>query len=174
MRCGIPLLGDRVAPRCRCADGILVVLLTRNGVRRQQWLPLEITNPLDLISVLKRHRIDTVVCGGISREERETLTSYAPTVIENVACSAGEALAALEDGSLRPGFGFESGHTPGKENRWRTPFGSQSGNGLRTRRCRPNPRCRSGPEGESLASGETAGRDLWGGPSRAFRQRRRR
>ena len=106
MRYGIPLLRDRVAPRCRCADGILIVVLKRNGGSSHQWLPLEITDPLDLISVLKRHRIDTVVCGGMSRKERELLSSCAPTMIENVACSAEEALAALEDGSLGPGFGF--------------------------------------------------------------------
>ena len=112
MRYGIPLLGDRVAPRCRCADGILIVALKRNRENSCQWLPLEITDPLELISVLKLNRIDTVVCGGISNEERELLTSCAPTVIENVACSAREALAALQDGSLQPGFGFSRVDSP--------------------------------------------------------------
>ena len=118
MRYGIPLLGDRVAPRYRCADGILIVVLKRNRGSSRQWLPLEITDPLDLIAVLKRHRIDTVVCGGISHEEREMLTSHVPTVIENVACSAGEALAALEEGSLRPGFGFARVDSAARR-RWR-------------------------------------------------------
>ena len=52
------------------------------------------------------YRIDTVVCGGISLEERELLNTCVPSVIENVACSAEDALAALEGGTLRPGFGF--------------------------------------------------------------------
>jgi uncharacterized metal-binding protein len=106
MRCGVPLLGDRVAPRCRCADGLLIVVLNRGRVRFQRWLPLEITNPLDLISALRQHRLDLVVCGGINHDEREALTSLAPRIVENVACSAGEVVAALQDGSLRPGFGF--------------------------------------------------------------------
>ena len=86
------------------ADGIMIVGLKRNRAGLRRWLPLEITDPLDLISVLKRHRIDTVVCGGISREERELLTSSVPTVIENVACSAEEVVAALE-AFLRCGVG---------------------------------------------------------------------
>jgi len=106
MRYGIPLLGNRVAPRCRCADGILIVVAGNKRGSSHRWMPLKITGPHDLIAVLKRHRVDAVVCGGISREERETLASCASTVIENVACSVGEALAALEDGSLRSGFGF--------------------------------------------------------------------
>lgn len=112
MRCGIPLLGNRVAPRCRCADGVLIVVSTRNRGSSHQWVPLEITNPLDLTAILRQYRVDTVVCGGISREERETLLSCAPTVIDNVACSVDEALAALEDGALRPGFGFGADRTP--------------------------------------------------------------
>jgi uncharacterized metal-binding protein len=114
MRYGIPLLGERVAPRCRCADGILIVASRPNRRPTERWLPLEITVPMDLISVLKKNRIDAVVCGGISREERETLAPYAPTIIENVACSAGEALAALKDGSLRPGFGFAPADRAGR------------------------------------------------------------
>jgi uncharacterized metal-binding protein len=93
----------------------MIVGLKRNRAGLRRWLPLEITDPLDLISVLKRHRIDTVVCGGISCEERELLTSCVTTVIENVACSAEEVVAALEDGSIRPGFGFAQAveHGPG-------------------------------------------------------------
>jgi uncharacterized metal-binding protein len=108
MRYGIPLLGNRVAPRCRCADGILIV--TKRAKRRaaQRWMSLAITEPRDLIAVLERHRVDAVVCGGISREERDVLTSRAPTVIENVACSVDELLVALEEGSLREGFGLTS------------------------------------------------------------------
>jgi uncharacterized metal-binding protein len=106
MRYGIPLLGDRVAPRCRCADGILIVIEGRGRGTSQRWLPLRITDPQDLIAVLKSHRVDTVVCGGISREEREAVISWAPRVIDNVACTAGEAVAALEAGSLRSGFGL--------------------------------------------------------------------
>jgi len=64
---------------------------------------------MDLAGILKSLRVDTFVCGGISRETRDSLRANGIVVMNNVACSAEEILAALESGSLRPGFGLSSG-----------------------------------------------------------------
>ena len=106
MRYGIPLLGDRVAPRCSCSDCMLVVTLSRGRFTTQERLPLDITSPLNLISNLRAQRIDTLVCGGVSPQTRETLLGEEVTVIDNVACSSGQVLAAIAAGRLRPGYGF--------------------------------------------------------------------
>ena len=82
MRYGIPLLGDRVAPRCNCADCILVVTSVRGRVSAQQRVPLDITSPLNLTSNLRARRIDTLVCGGINHETRESVAGAAVSVIE--------------------------------------------------------------------------------------------
>ena len=108
MRYGIPLLGNRVAPRCNCADCILIITSVRGKITGQQRVPLDITSPLNLVSSLRARRIDTLVCGGINRETRESVAGGPVTVIDNVACSAEQALAAIAAGRLHSGFGFQA------------------------------------------------------------------
>ena len=108
MRCGITLLGDRVSPRCTAADGLMVVALQRGRMTSCQTLPMEISSPLDLLAELKRQGIDTLVCGGITRDIRDVLLTAVADIVDNVACSKEEAVAALEQGVLQPGFGLSS------------------------------------------------------------------
>ena len=108
MRYGIPLLGNRVAPRCTCADCMLVVTLQRGQVTARDRVPLDITSPMGFIELLRRRGIETVICGGIRRETREALASDDVAVIHNVACSAEQAVAAIATGRLRSGYGFHS------------------------------------------------------------------
>jgi uncharacterized metal-binding protein len=116
MRYGIPLLGNRVAPRCTCADCMLVVTLARGRITTQDRVPLDITNPLNLLSGLRTRRVDTLVCGGIGPQAREMLAGEDIGVIDNVACSADEVLSAIAAGRLRSdyGFGAESRSAPGR------------------------------------------------------------
>jgi uncharacterized metal-binding protein/predicted Fe-Mo cluster-binding NifX family protein len=106
MRYGIPILGERVAPRCTYAESVLVVELRRNRAKKEAVATLAEHSLLDLVKVLSECRIDTLVCGGISREEREYLSTRDVDIIDNVACSVDEILEALRTGSLRPGFGL--------------------------------------------------------------------
>ena len=108
MRCGITLLGDRVSPRCTAADGLMVVSLQRGRLTSCETLPVEIASPLDLLAELKRRGIDTLVCGGIARDTRDVLLTAVGDIVDNVACSKQEAVAALERGVLLPGFGLSS------------------------------------------------------------------
>lgn len=103
---GVPLLNDRVAPRCTSADHLLVVTMRRERVVSQHAVPVEIRSPFVLLGVLQSHGVETLVCGGISRDARDALQAQAITVVDNVASSAGDVVAALDAGSLRPDFGF--------------------------------------------------------------------
>jgi uncharacterized metal-binding protein/predicted Fe-Mo cluster-binding NifX family protein len=109
MRYAIPLLEDRVAPRCTFADSILLVTAARHRILERSVVPLEGTAWTDLARVLSDHRVDTMVCGGISPATRESIRAGAVTIIENVAGSSAEILDALEQGTLRPGFGLSRG-----------------------------------------------------------------
>ena len=73
MRYGIPLVGDRVAPRCVFAESVLVVVSRRHLARPEGRIVLEDHGLLDLAKILSENRIDVLICGGISREEREFL-----------------------------------------------------------------------------------------------------
>ena len=113
MRYAIPLLKDRVAPRCTIAGGLLLVSLDRNHVADRRRLRPAGTSWPELMAQLTAERVDTLVCGGISRDEKQLLLSRNIVVIENVACTEQEIVEAIEDGSLYPGFGFG----PGVQNR---------------------------------------------------------
>jgi uncharacterized metal-binding protein len=106
MRCGITLLGNRVSPRCTAADGLTVVDLHRGSLTSCQDCPVEISSALDLLAEIKRYGIDTLVCGGITRDIRDVLMTAVADIVDNVACSRDQAIAALEQGVLRPGFGL--------------------------------------------------------------------
>lgn len=108
MRYGITLLGNRVAPRSTCADSVLVVVLRRHQARPETTAALPGHSLLDLAKVLSDNRVDTLVCGGISREDRDYLTARQIAVVDNVAASMDELLAALDTDTLRPGFGLNT------------------------------------------------------------------
>jgi uncharacterized metal-binding protein len=61
-----------------------------------------------LAKVLTDSRIDVLVCGGISREEREFLSTRQIEVVDNVVAAADEVVSALESGRLKSGFGLKS------------------------------------------------------------------
>lgn len=106
MRYGIPLLGNRVAPRCTFADEVMVVVLRRREVRREESLALPSHSLMDLIDLLAKYRIDTLVCGGISRQNREFLEARSVNIIDNVSCTLDELMSAIRRGVLQPGLGF--------------------------------------------------------------------
>jgi len=108
MRYLIPLLGDRVAPRCTSANGMLIVKLNKGDIVSKQHMSLNAPTTLDYSYQLKRFRIDILVCGGISRDMRDILKSENIDIVENVACSADEILVALEEGTLLSGFGIST------------------------------------------------------------------
>jgi uncharacterized metal-binding protein/predicted Fe-Mo cluster-binding NifX family protein len=113
MRYAIPLLGDRIAPRCTIADSILLLTVARNKVRSQRVLPVRQHTWDELIQALLAAGVDILVCGGISRAARETVVASDVEVVENVAGTATEIVRALRVGNLHNGFGLEVGYTQG-------------------------------------------------------------
>lgn len=116
MRFGIPLLDQRVAPRCTIADSVLLITLKRRRILGQSTVGLDHATWMDLARLLAEEAVDTLVCGGISRANRETILSYDVDVIDNVAGTAQEVVEALRRGGLTSGFGLgvqESGTAGG-------------------------------------------------------------
>jgi uncharacterized metal-binding protein/predicted Fe-Mo cluster-binding NifX family protein len=106
MRFGIPLLADRVAPRCTFADSVLVVTAKRRRIEDRLEVPLEGTTWADLAAVLAEHEVDTLVCGGITPSTRESIRAREVAVIDNVAGTWEEIVEALRVGKIKPGFGL--------------------------------------------------------------------
>ncbi len=104
MRIGIPLLADRVAPRCTFAESILLVDTRRRRIDVQASIPLEGAVWADMAATLADNEVDTLVCGGISRSTRESVEGREVTVIDNVAGTSAEVLEALRKGSILPGL----------------------------------------------------------------------
>ncbi len=110
---GVPLLTNRVAPRCTAADTLLLVTVDRNRVINSRSVPVGPQATGEFVDLLAKHTVAILVCGGISRETREIVQAHAIEVMENVACSAEEIVAALDAGVLRPGLGFGGNSRPG-------------------------------------------------------------
>lgn len=108
MRYAIPLLGDRVAPRCTFADSILLVTLRRGRITEQATVRMDGTTWADLARVLSDQRVDTMVCGGISRSTRDSIRANHVEIVENVAGRSEEILQAIQRGVLEPGYGLAS------------------------------------------------------------------
>ena len=106
MRFGIPLLADRVAPRCTFADSVLVVSLQGRRIRDESVVPLNGTTWADLVETLSDQEVDTLICGGIAPATRESIRSRDVEVVENVAGTRAEVLEALGKGRIRSGFGL--------------------------------------------------------------------
>ncbi|MFC1662164.1 DUF1847 domain-containing protein, partial [Gemmatimonadota bacterium] len=116
MRFGIPLLANRVAPRCTFADSVLVVTAKRRRIQNRAVVPLDGTTWVDLAALLTEHQVDTLICGGISPTARESIRGRQVSVIDNVAGTVDEVLDALQErGQVPSGFGLgpESGWNPG-------------------------------------------------------------
>ena len=106
MRYAIQLRGQRVAPRYAAAQTLRLVTLNRGSVTGQKEVPAAGTNWVDQLRLLTAHQVDVLVCGGIDAASRDSIRSAGVTVIDNVACSVDEVLAALAAGTLCRGYGF--------------------------------------------------------------------
>jgi len=103
---GIPLFRERVAPRCTIADSILLVKATSDGIDLKERFRIEEKSWIELLKILNDNKVDTLVCGGINFEHRKSVLESDISIIDNVACSGEDIIKAIEDKTLRPGFGF--------------------------------------------------------------------
>jgi uncharacterized metal-binding protein/predicted Fe-Mo cluster-binding NifX family protein len=103
----VPLLRSRVAPRCSTAEELLVVTLSGDQIVGRQVVPLEAGTAEDVVELVSRWNVGTLVCGGVAPELRDGLAECRISVIDNVAGSAEDVTQALKRGTLRPGFGFQ-------------------------------------------------------------------
>lgn len=99
MRYGIPIIGDRVAPRCIYAEGLLVISISRRKVSNPEKLSVPISSAVELLSLLRRSKIDTVICGGVSQSVREMLHSEGIEIIDNVTGNTDPVVANLYNSS---------------------------------------------------------------------------
>lgn len=107
MTYGIPLLGNRIAPRCTIADRLLVVTVSRNQVRSRRVLAVEPSDWDGLVALLLGAQVDTFVCGGIARTVKDEVVSSRIGVIDNVAGTSDDVLAAVVNGTLCRELGLQ-------------------------------------------------------------------
>lgn len=105
MRYALPILNGRIAPRPTSADTLLLVDRENGGCRTDQ-VPLEEPSMVEVLAVLQECSADVFVCCGIDRTARGEIAGVGIEVMENVACSASEAIAAIGEQRLQSGFGL--------------------------------------------------------------------
>ncbi len=108
MLIAIPLLGQRVAPRCIFADSILIASLKWGRINVRGEIRLYGHTNMEFLSVLAEHDVETLICSGIGKSTREALNLRNVAIIENVTGTAEELLKALPLEKVKSGFGFEA------------------------------------------------------------------
>ena len=109
MKYGITLLGERVSPRCSYADSIMLISQKRNGLCTPKRLPVDNLNMPDLSDLLLQNRVDVLVCGGITNENKEFLNKRNLDVIDNVIGTSVGVIHGLTSGELKAGYGLNHG-----------------------------------------------------------------
>jgi uncharacterized metal-binding protein/predicted Fe-Mo cluster-binding NifX family protein len=149
MRYGIPLFGERVAPRCTIADALLLIQMSGRRVRSRDVVSMESRTLDTFLNVLTRTHVDTLVCGGISKPTKELVLANCIDVVDNVAATAEQVIGAIQTGSLKSGFGLAyhiapldaSGasaspeESPGRETSGVNPMHMREGNHIRESDC---------------------------------------
>lgn len=107
MRYCIPVYGDRIAPRCTIAEALLFVTIGWGRMDEAPLVELRDQTWLEITELMVRHRVGTLVCGGLPRASRSALDDLGITVIDNVASTVEAILAAISRDELKPGFGLE-------------------------------------------------------------------
>jgi uncharacterized metal-binding protein/predicted Fe-Mo cluster-binding NifX family protein len=87
---------------------LLLARVSHGRVVSDARLTVTLRSHVELLDAVAEHRVEGLVCGGVSREVREALATQGVVIVENVACSAEEVVAALDAGSLCSGYGFKS------------------------------------------------------------------
>jgi uncharacterized metal-binding protein/predicted Fe-Mo cluster-binding NifX family protein len=103
---GIPLFGNRVAPRFTIADSILLIKITVNRIVNRKILKIDERSWNGLLKILNDNNVDILVCGGINYNDRLLTTETGISIIDNVACSDTEVIEAIKTRTLKPGLGL--------------------------------------------------------------------
>jgi uncharacterized metal-binding protein/predicted Fe-Mo cluster-binding NifX family protein len=106
MRYAIPISNRRIAPRCTFAESLLLLVVSQNRIKSQQTYNMAGYGLLSLAKALAENRIDTLICGGISRENRAYLELQNIDIIDNVASTVDDIIESLRNGLLHPGYGL--------------------------------------------------------------------
>ena len=106
MLAAIPLFGSRVSPRCLFSETMIIVHLEEGEVVSRNYHSIQDLSEDGLLDELVELGVDTLVCGGVTREFIEDARICGIRVINNVAGEAEKILEALKTGRLTSGFGL--------------------------------------------------------------------
>ncbi|MBZ0265396.1 DUF1847 domain-containing protein [bacterium] len=100
MRLGIPLLSDRIAPRCTFADHLVTVNLVRDRLLEQDSIRLPHNAGTDFVRILRNHHVDVLICGGISRNMRKSAEGEQIKIIANITGTLKDVFQQINAGKL--------------------------------------------------------------------------
>ena len=119
MRYGVPLFGERVAPRCTRGDGVLIATVRGQRIVEQVRLNLSLNSVENLVDLTHESHLDALVCGGVSQQTLSVLESHVGVILPNVSGTVDEVLAWLVDHERRKRYQADSsdnsvqeGHKP--------------------------------------------------------------
>jgi predicted Fe-Mo cluster-binding NifX family protein len=97
-------LKDRVAPRFDQCPEILLATINDTGViQEKKIIATEALRPREIVPLLKRHQVSTIICGGVKEAGQKDLKRYNIRLLDNIIGDVDDVLALYIQGKLRSG-----------------------------------------------------------------------
>ncbi|HDD44933.1 MAG TPA: hypothetical protein ENG63_08765 [Candidatus Desulfofervidus auxilii] len=117
---GIPVFGNRVAPRFDCALKMLILEVENGKLLRQKEITLSWQNPLSIINQIRSMAVDVLICGAIPCFWMRVLTWHGIKIISWVSGEWQEVLNLFLKGKLVNGWPWHCQHR--RRKRWGYKF----------------------------------------------------
>ena len=108
MKVAVPVFRNVVSPRVDISDGLLVYDIDNDVVNKKEKFRLEFDQPAQLVSILQKNEITTVICGGCPQFYLRNLVFFGFDVVSGLTGDPdhiAEAFAAgkIDNGNLDNG-----------------------------------------------------------------------
>jgi hypothetical protein len=103
MKVGIPIFRNVVSPRLDIADGLLIYNIDNDVVNKKEKCSLNFDQPAQLISILQKNEITTIICGGCSQFFLRNLVFFGFDVVSGLTGDPDHIVQIFAAGKLNNG-----------------------------------------------------------------------
>lgn len=104
MKVAVPVFNDRLSPRLDVADYLYVYSVEQKKIEKFEKVRLQICDPVELIALLQRLKVFTIICSGCPQYTLRLLSIYKIKVYYGFCCDLNYIENALESGDIDQTF----------------------------------------------------------------------
>lgn len=103
MKVAIPIFRNVVSPRLDIADGLLIYDIDNDVVNKKEKCSLNFDQPAQLISILQKNEISTIICGGCPQFFLRNLVFFGFDVVSGLTGDPDHIVQVFAAGNLNNG-----------------------------------------------------------------------